>query len=253
MSILELIKKRRSAARFTDKPVEDGIIDKLVDYISELEPPVSDIDWNFDTLPYIDMIKIARSEPGIKAPYYLVLRAERKNFSLQNSGYIGELAVLYLTGLGLATRWQGSIAVPRLHDFPDTLPYVTAIAFGYSDDPFRSPSEQPDRLPLKKLAFGFSEPFEEIIEAARLAPSSYNRQPCAYVADDTGRLHVYRRKSLLQNPMTQYLNCIDSGIALAHLYASTDELGMGPEIVRLKPEPKFKNMIYQASLKFNKH
>ena len=178
MSVFDLIIKRRSASSFIDEPLEDEIIEKLVDYISGLEPPVPDIDWNFDTLPYLDLLKIARSEPGIKAPHYLVLRAERKNFSLQNSGYIGQLAVLYLTGLGISTRWQGSIAVPRANDFPETLPYVTTIAFGRSEEPFRSSPDQAERLPLKKLAYGFSEPFKEIIEAARLAPSSYNRQPC---------------------------------------------------------------------------
>ena len=237
MSVFDLIIKRRSASSFIDEPLEDEIIEKLVDYISGLEPPVPDIDWNFDTLPYLDLLKIARSEPGIKAPHYLVLRAERKNFSLQNSGYIGQLAVLYLTGLGISTRWQGSIAVPRANDFPETLPYVTTIAFGRSEEPFRSSPDQAERLPLKKLAYGFSEPFKEIIEAARLAPSSYNRQPCVYVADDKGRLHVYRKKRILQNPMTSYLNCIDSGVALAHLETAAKELKMNPEIVRFKPEP----------------
>lgn len=252
MNVFELIIRRRSASSFTDEPLEDEIIEKLVDYISGLEPPVPDIDWNFDTLPYLDMVKIARNEPGIKAPHYLVLRAERKNFSLQNSGYIGELAVLFLTGLGIATRWQGSIAVPWANDFPGTLPYVTAIAFGRSVEPFRSSPEQADRLPVKKLAYGVTEPFMEIIEAARLAPSSYNRQPCVYVADDRGRLHIYRKKHFLQNPMTSYLNCIDSGVAMAHLEAAARELGMNPEIIRFKPEPRFKNMIYQATIKFNR-
>ncbi|NLO48977.1 MAG: hypothetical protein GX111_11780 [Clostridiales bacterium] len=242
--------KRRSFSSFIDEPLDERLIEDLVDFISGLTPPVQDIDWNFDTLPYLDLIRISRNEPGVKAPHYLVLRAERKNFSLQNSGYIGEMAALYLTRLGIATRWQGSVTVSAMDDFPDSLPFVSAIAFGRSDEPFRASTAEADRLPMKKIAFGKYERFIPMLEAARLAPSAFNLQPCAYVADDRGRLHCYRKKPFLNNPRTSYIQCLDSGAALAHLEIAAKEMELSPSLIRLTPEPAFKNLIYQATLKF---
>jgi hypothetical protein len=158
--------------------------------------------------------------------------------------------VLYLTRLGIATRWQGSITVSDQDDFPDTLPFVTAIAFGRSGEPFRASAAEADRLPVKKIAFGKYERFLPMLESARLAPSAFNLQPCSYVADDRGRLHVYRKKPFLNNPRTSYIQCIDSGAALAHLEIAAKEMRLNPALVRLTPEPVFRNMIYQMTVKF---
>jgi nitroreductase len=246
----EQIVSRRSFSTFLNEPLSEEIIERLVDFLSGLTPPVPDIDWNFDTLPYLDLMRISRSEPGVRAPHYLLLRAERKNFSLQNSGYVGEMAALFLTGLGVATRWQGSIAVSAQDDFPDSLPYVAALAFGMSEEPFRTSAAEADRLPLTKIAYGKYERFLPMLEAARLAPSAFNLQPCSYVADDRGRLHVYRKKPFLNNPRTSYVQCIDSGAALAHLELAANDLGLQPVLTRMTPEPAFRTFIYQASLQF---
>jgi hypothetical protein len=65
MSLYGSIVKRKSFRSFTEKELEPSLMDELVDFISELNPPVEDIDWNFDTLPYVDMVKISSREPGI--------------------------------------------------------------------------------------------------------------------------------------------------------------------------------------------
>ncbi len=240
--------KRKSFSGFEDRPPAQGEIDGLCDFLSDLEPPAEDIDWNFDTLPYTDMVRIASREPGVRAPCYLVLRAERKSFSLQKCGYLGELAALYLTSRGLATRWQGCIEVPKENDFPGCLPYVSALAFGYSSEPFRQSAADFDRKPLDKLAFGRYENCRVIMEAARLAPSSHNRQPCVFVADDRNRIHLYRKASLLANPVVSYAQCVDAGAALAHLEVAAAYEGFLPRIARCKPEPSFRRFIYQATV-----
>lgn len=248
MNLTEAIVKRKSFRTFTDRELEPSVMDGLVDFISALTPPEEDIDWNFDTLPYVDMVRISSREPGVKAPWYLVLRAERKNFSLQKAGYIGEMGALYLTSLGVATCWQGSLTVTRESDFQGSLPFVSALAFGYSEEAFRSTAEDFDRHPLSKVAFGKYQDYLSIMEAARLAPSSYNRQPCVFVADDKQRIHLYRRKNFMSNPVTNYAHCVDAGAALAHIELAAKEAGFKPLIVRYPVEPKFKSYIYQASV-----
>ena len=150
MTLYDSIFQRRSFSSFIQEPLDASVIDGLVDFLSDSVAPIDDIDWNFDTLPYIDMVRIAEREPGIRAPHYLVLRAERKEGCLQNCGYLGERAVLYLTSLGIGTHWLGSVTIGE--DFPDTLPYVIAIAFGRSEEAFRSASDlqKLTRFPMKK-------------------------------------------------------------------------------------------------------
>ncbi len=246
------ILRRKSFRSFRQEPVEETLLEDLVDYLSSLTSPEADIDWNFDTLPYLDLMRICSGEPGVKAPMYLILRAERKRFSLQNCGYLGELAVLWLSARNVATCWQGSVRIEQGSDFPDSLPFVTAIALGYSDECFRQDPSEFERKPYDKMVYNREEKYRPILELGRLAPSSFNRQPCIFVSDDRGRIHLFRKKSLLSNPVTDFAQCVDAGAALAHLEVGALAVGFQPEIQRLRPEPRFKgNLIYQASLSLN--
>ena len=248
-ALYEAIARRKSCQKFREEELRAEDMDGLVDFLSELEAPEAEIDWTFDTLPYLDMMRICSTAPAVRAPVYLVLRAERKNFSLQNCGYLGELAVLWLTARGIATCWQGSAQVDPNEDFRGSLPYVTCFAMGYGDDAFRAPGEQPERKEADKVIFNRTPEYASILEAARLAPSSFNRQPWAFVSDDRQRLHLFRKKSMLANPVTEFHQCVDCGAALAHLEVAAKAAGFEPEFRRLKPEPSFKRgLVYQCSL-----
>ena len=247
--LYESIARRKSCQKFQEKPLGEAELNGLVDFLSALEAPVPEIDWNFDTLPYLDMVRICSTAPAVRAPVYLVLRAERKNFSLQNCGYLGELAALWLTDRGVATCWQGTAQVDPNEDFPGSLPYVTCLALGYGEGAFRAPGEVPERKSADKVIFNRTPEYEPILEAARLAPSSFNRQPWAFVSDDRQRLHLFRHKSLLANPVTEFHQCVDCGAALAHLQVAAEAKGFRPVFTRLKPEPSFKRgLVYQCSL-----
>lgn len=243
------ILRRKSFRSFRDDPPDPQLMEELVDFLSDLTPPEPDIDWNFDTLPYLDMVKLCISEPGVKAPCYLLLRAERKRFSLQNCGYLGEMAVLWLTSRNVATCWQGSASITSENDFYGSLPFVTAVAIGYSDEDFRSDASEFDRLPAEKTTYNRVAEYKPILELGRLAPSAYNRQPCVFVTDDRKRIHLYRRQKLFANPVKEFEQCVDSGVALAHLELGARDAGYNPTIQRLYPAPKFKqSLAYQATV-----
>ena len=243
------IESRRSFLTFRQEGISESETDALVDFLSELEAPVPDIDWNFDTLPYLEMVKLCTKEPGVKAPNYLVLRAERKNFSLQNCGYLGELAVLYLTARGIATAWQGTAKIQAGNDYQGSLPFVTCIAYGYSDEPFRTADSPAQRKPYDKVCYNRIPEYTPIFEAARLTPSSFNRQPWAFVSDDRQRLHLFRKKGLLENPVITFDQCVDCGAALAHMELAAKHEGFTTAFQRLKPEPSFKRgLVYQISM-----
>lgn len=243
------ILRRKSFRSFRQEPLEEALMEDLIDFLSELTPPVEDIDWNFDTLPYLDMVKLCSTGPGVKAPCYLLLRAERKRFSLQNCGYLGEMAALYLTSRNVASCWQGSVIVQPGNDFPGSLPFVSALAIGYSDEDFRKDASEFDRKPYDKVVFNREEAYRPILELGRLAPSSFNRQPCVFVTDDRKRIHLFRRQKLIANPVTEFEQCVDAGAALAHLELGAKQAGYAPQIRVLSPQPKFRSgLTYQATV-----
>ena len=231
MTLDEAILKRRSIRSYDMEELEPEIIDGLVDFLSELKVPDDTIDWNFDILPLDDMRNILNGIPRLQAPHYLVIRSEKIKNCLQNAGYIGEMAVLWLTAHGIATCWQSTLDVEPEHDFPDVLPYITTVAFGRSTEPFRSdPSE-----------------IKEIMELTWMAPSCMNAEPVRYLVD-THRIHIYRKNNkLLKFNQLNYYQCLDVGVAMAHLEVAAKKYGYQVIFERLSPEPDFRKEIYQAS------
>lgn len=248
MAIPHSIIARKSFHTFTSQKPSEELLDELADYLSDLTPPFSELDWNFDTLPHSDLMQIATRSYGIEAPTYLVLRSTKKAGCLQNMGYIGEMAVLWLTERGLGTMWQGSVNVNQEDDFPDCLPYITCIAMGYSNEPFRTSAQQFVRKPLKKIALGATEGFEEYLEAARLAPSFANKQMTRIVCDKQGKIHLFRKKAMMNSPVLTYQDCIAVGASLAHLDVAMKEDGLSPRTYVINPDPVFRDFIYQFSL-----
>lgn len=245
----ENIAKRRSIRAFRmDRPLETELVDELIDFLSGLTLPQDAIDWNFDTLPYEDMVQIATVEPGVKAPMYLVLRSEKENFALQNCGYLGQLASLWLTSRGVASCFQSSINVNE--DFPDTLPYLGAVAVGYSDERFYNSSDPRRLKPLKKWTLGdFSGNNLAVAQSVSYAPSWSDRHPVCLMALE-GRMHVYRNHALLNNPVINYVQCMDVGAALANMHVTANSLGLGIEFTRQDPTPVWGNKVYQATVRF---
>lgn len=240
------IERRKSVRSFSMEPLEQGIMDELVDFLSEQEMPVADVDWDFDTLPYTDMVSIGAREPGVKAPHYLVLRAEKVVYSLQNSGYLGALASLWFAARGLGSCWQGNITISE--DYPDTLTFVAAIAFGKpEEEPLRGGADEFDRADLSKMTMGDIEGEKKLIaEAVRLAPNSMNRQPVNLMSVD-GKIHIFRKHVLLNNPAVAYPQCIDAGVAMGHIAVAADALGKTVEFAPSSPTPKWGNRVYQIT------
>ena len=247
MTLDEAIIARRSIRSYHMEELEPELIEALVDFLSELTVPDDSIDWNFDILPLDDMCKIVNGIPRLQAPHYLVIRSEKIKNCLQNAGYIGEMAVLWLTAHGIGTCWQGSLEAET--DFEGVLPYITAIAFGRSDEPFhQSADEISKKKKLSAIAYGdMKSPRREIMELTWMAPSAMNMMPVRYLVD-THRIHIYRRNNrIFKFNQFNYFQCLDVGVAMAHLQVAAGKYGYRVIFERLSPEPDFRKEIYQAS------
>lgn len=249
MTLDEAILYRRSIRSYDMEELEPEIIDELVDFLSELKVPDDTIEWNFDILPIDDMRKILNGFPNLQAPHYLVIRSEKIRNCLQNAGYIGEMAVLWLTAHGIASCWQSTLDVEKEHDFEDVLPYITTVAFGRSNEPFRKPGEEPKKKKkLSQIALGdMKSPRKEIMELTWRAPSCMNMEPVRYLVD-THRIHIYRKNNrILKFNQFNYYQCLDVGVAMAHMEVAAKKYGYNVVFERLVPEPDYRKEIYQAS------
>lgn len=250
MTLDEAILKRRSIRSYRMEELEPEVIDEFVDFLSELVVPDDSIEWNFDILPPDDMRKVLHGFPRLQAPHYLVIRSEKIKNCLQNAGYIGEMAVLWLTAHGIASCWQSTLDIKPEYDFSDVLPYITTVAFGYSDEPFRNPDEPVKRKKsFSSVAYGdMGSPRKEIMEYVYLAPSCMNMEPVRYLVD-THRIHIYRKKNrLLKGGQFEYFQCLDVGVAMAHLEVAAKKYGYRVLFERLNPEPpSIHKERYQAS------
>ena len=96
--------------------------------------------------------------------------------------------------------------------------YVIALAFGKSRRPLYRDPLHAKRLPENEVVVYKENPSSDVrkmLDAARLAPSSYNNQPWRFVVYKN-RIHVFSRKNpWIAKPLDK-LKKIDMGIMLQH-------------------------------------
>jgi hypothetical protein len=104
---------------------------------------------------------------------------------------------------------------PKTTTQVEGMKFVIMLAFGHpKGDQLRHDMKSFKRKSLEQIA---DKP-DPRLEAARLAPSAVNSQPW-YFTHEKDIIHAHR----ISNGIAGYMNCIDMGIALAHLYVANEE------------------------------
>jgi len=87
---------------------------------------------------------------------------------------------------------------------------------------------------------------KQLLEAARLAPSSYNSQPWRFVVYDN-RIHVFAKKHNL-NHLGKYEE-MNFGVMFSHLMVVAEELWLDVDLIRLEDitHKNFQNNQYVLS------
>ena len=110
-----------------------------------------------------------------KAPHYLAVFSEEKKGYLNSVGYMVRQMDLLLSAEGIGTCWQGIPTLKKDVIKSSNLKFIILMAFGEPDEPlYRQDVSEFKRKPLDKITD--IENCEEILEAARLAPSATNSQ-----------------------------------------------------------------------------
>ena len=206
MSLENQIYTRKSCRNYFDDEID---MDKIHEFMGNVKPLVECIEYSYEILKASE-VKI---RAGWSAPYYIALYSEKKEFYLENIGFIFQQLALYLQSIGIGNCWVGMASPKKKKEN-----FVIVISFGKSDKMTRN------RSSFKRKALEEISDFaDEKLIPAQLAPSAINSQPWYFRHSDEG-FDVYQvKQNILKRQILKKWNPIDVGIALAHLYVSNEE------------------------------
>ncbi len=175
LSLEQAVKTRRSIRRYTDKPIEQSILDSLDAYVEECNQESG-----------LRMQLMRNETKGFKGiigrvnftnvSNYLALVGADDDSLDEKCGYYGEKVLLRAVQLGLGTCWFGGGFKKTAINLRPGERGVIAIAIGYSDQEGRvHKSKELSTLALSQAA-DTPEWFKKGAIFAQLAPTARNQQ-----------------------------------------------------------------------------
>lgn len=102
---------RRSTRSFEQLPIEEQTMARLKSFVSEMDVPfLHDVKIRFFKVETGSKIYLTQASP----PDNMAFIADTDTISISKAGFVGEMAILYATGLGLATCWYGHYSLKEL-------------------------------------------------------------------------------------------------------------------------------------------
>ncbi len=241
------IYKRQSTRSYMSTSLDQKTLEEIKNFGEQAKPLNSDIKVTFKIVGPESIKSIL----AWRSPYYIAIFSEEKNNYLNNIGFIFQQFDLYLQSIGLASCWVGIgkfSGAGQKDVFQDAividndLKFIILLAFGSAKDNHGERSiEQFKRKTLVEI----SDYPDERLEAARLAPSAMNSQPW-YFSHDNNIIHVYSiNQNIAKRIVLSYMNKIDIGIALAHLYITNSNTF---RLVKAKAPQQIKGYYYVCSI-----
>jgi hypothetical protein len=207
--------KRKSVRRYDPTPLDEAILAKITRFTATLKPLYDDI----KTEMKIVSGDTVRGLFGVKAPHFLVFSSEKKTGYLTNAGFLLQQVDLSLSTNEIGSCWQGVAKPFKGFTVSSGLEIVITLAFGRPAEPsHRKMVEEFRRVSMDKISE--VKGMDDLLEAARLAPSANNSQMWFFTGGD-GRINVYMAKSLFLGRVAS----IDAGIAICHIWVATIHQG----------------------------
>ena len=223
--------KRKSVKRYDPTPLDDDILEEISNQLSNLKPLYDDIKTEVKILPLEDVqVKKKKKE----APHYLVMFSESKEGYFANLGFMMQQMDLFMSKNNIGSCWQGS-PKPNENVLKNSdMEFVIVMAFGNPRDsePVHRDISEFERKPLNEIST--VQGSDELLEAARLAPSSGNVQPWFFTGDknliNVYTSKLYPKKDYPPHIINKY-NAISTGIALYHLKVAAEHFGKSVEFL----------------------
>lgn len=234
MNLSEAIYVRKSVRNYMMEPISPRILEDIGNFYQEIPRLFPGIDTELGIIDNSRGQQKLKGLFGIKAPYYLALYSEKSDKYQMNAGYILEQLCLYLTAKGLGSCIMGSAVVKGSQTMRGSKELIMMVAFGKSKEPHIRPQQETKRLSLRELCVYKETPKEwelKVLEAARLAPSSYNGQPWRFVVY-SNRIHIFSKKASVDR--FKKWDELNFGIMFAHIMIVAEELWLDLDLIRLE-------------------
>lgn len=249
MNLYEAIHLRKSVRNYEMMPIAPEILQELLDYYKETEGLNAGIRTE---IAIMDNTKGQNRIKGlfpVRAPYYLAIYSEEKDRAQMNAGYIMEQLSLFLCTKGIGSCFLGASLPPRSMRKTDDKRLVILMAFGKEKDKKKRRASEANRMSLEELCVYKEVPrqwMKQLLEAARLAPSSMNSQPWRFVVYDS-RIHIFAKRH--NSDRLGKWEEFNFGIMLSHLMVVAEELWLDVDLIRLDDisHKKFSNNQYIIS------
>lgn len=243
--LYQTIFKRKSIRKFKEETLEQNKLDEIRGFLASR----ACLHENIGVESKIVSEHEIKSLLPIKAPHYLLFFSEEKEGYLNNAGFILQHLDLYLSAEKLGSCWFGLAKAKKQIVEQSDLSYVITLALGKAEEKLhRENISGFDRKKLEEIRD--IDMHDELIEAARLAPSATNNQPW-YFKVDKDRIDIYLEKAnFLKKILYQKMNQIDIGIAAAHLKLATNHFNRKSKFVFCSTDAEdLADYIYQFYLK----
>ncbi|MCI8466074.1 MAG: nitroreductase [Lachnospiraceae bacterium] len=233
MNLYEAVYNRKSVRHYKMELLPQEFFRNLRKFEQGLQSFTPEIKHSVELFNAMDGEARIKGLFHVKAPYYMVFFSEPGEYAALNAGYLLEQIVLYMTSRGVGTCYQGMAKTVGLQG-PAGMDPVMVVAFGYADEKLHRESFRAKRLPLKELCVFKEDSTEEtrlMLQAARLAPSAFNRQPWRFIVYQN-RIHVFARKEPIPLRSKEDRIEFDMGIMLSHVTLAAEECWRDVEFAR---------------------
>jgi nitroreductase len=252
MNLYEAIFVRKTTRKFDMNPMEQSKLDGILGFTESVPLLFPEINLEYKIITREEALQYFSGSIHVKAPYYFIVTSANKPGYLLNAGYLLQQVSLYLTAKGYGSCYIGMLKQKKgMED--SSKKYIMTLALGNGEHEVYRTSDKAKRLPVDDIAIFKSEvskDIKNIIQAARLAPSSMNNQPWRLVVYHN-RIHIFCKKNLFLSSVLNEIKLIDIGICLANIMVAAEELWVDMKPVKIDKMDNFslKKNDYIISLK----
>lgn len=235
MNLYEAIYVRKSIRNFKKEAIDDKILSGILEFVEEIEPIFPGIGVKVEIIDNVTKRGRVGGLVNVSAPYYIALYAEKKEKRDLHAGYIMEHISLYLNTKGIGSCFLGMAKRKDKKMEESGYDFVTALAFGLPKGSLFRHDYEAKRLSMDELCAYKERPktwVKEILDTARLAPSSYNSQPWRFVVYEN-RIHVFCKKAVMANGTFGKFAELNLGIMFANVMIAAEEIWVDLDLIRL--------------------
>lgn len=249
MNNYEAIFARKSVRKYHMKALAPEMLEHIEAYCRELPSLFGDMAAEFCILPYTEHVLRPGRPFAVKAPYYLAVYMKPQARACMTAGYLLEQISLHLVTMGLGSCFVGSRILKKKYQAIGDKEQVMILAFGEArEEVIRKPVDA-RRRSLDELCVYKEVPrqwMKQLLEGARMSPSSMNSQPWRFVVYDN-RIHIFSVKKIYEK--FNRIDEINFGVMFANMMTVAEELWLDVDLIRLDniSQKNFPNTEYVLS------